>query len=290
VSLVGQLRLPGKLSGTWSRMRMAAAGRLLARAAQQHQQDGQPQLAVFAFDHVGRSITLWGRYEREELALLMHSIAPLLPPGGVCLDIGANIGNHALCFAEHFDEVLAFEPNPRTFALLHINASLRDNVRCFAFGLSDADAQATLHVPADNLGMASLHATAPGARVACELRRLDGLTELNGKRVALMKIDVEGHELAVLQGARELLQRDRPLVVFEQLASEIAHGTSATMDFLRACGYARWWTTQAHPVPGRWRALNLLRRLWHGDSVQMVEVQALSPRFHSMVVALPAPQ
>jgi FkbM family methyltransferase len=271
-------------------MRTAAAGRVLARAARQHQQDGLPQLAVFAFDHVGRSVTLWGRYEREELALLMQCIAPLLPPGGLCLDIGANIGNHALFFAEHFDEVLAFEPHPRIFALLHINASLRDNVRCFAFGLSHTDAQATLHVPADNLGMASVQPSAPGVAVACELRRLDGLTELQGRRVALMKIDVEGHELAVLQGARDLLQRDRPLVVFEQLASEITQGKSATMDFLRSCGYDRWWTTQPHPAPGRWWLLNLLRRLWHGDSVQMVEVQTLSPGFHSMVVALPGPQ
>jgi FkbM family methyltransferase len=271
-------------------MRIAAAGRLLAQAAKQHQHDGLPQMAVFAFDHVGRSITLWGRYEREELTLLMQSIVPLLPAGGVCLDIGANVGNHALCFAEHFVEVLAFEPNPRTFALLQINASLRDNVRCFAFGLSHTDARAMLHVPADNLGMASLQAGAPGATVACELRRLDGMADLRGRRVALMKLDVEGHELAVLQGAREVLMRDRPLVVFEQLASEIAQGTSATMDFLRGCGYQRWWTTQPHPLPGRWRVLNLLRRLWLGDSLQMVEVQTLAPRFHSMVVALPGPQ
>jgi FkbM family methyltransferase len=284
-------------------MRTAAAGRVLARLAQQHQQDGLPQLAVFAFDHVGRSITLWGRYERDELALLMQSIQPLLSPGGTCLDIGANVGNHALFFAEHFDEVLAFEPHPRSFALLQINASLRHNVHCFAFALSNADAQATLNVPADNLGMASLHANAPGnstgnapgnapgnaqdQAVACELRRLDGLVELRRQRVSLMKIDVEGHELAVLQGARDLLLRDRPIVVFEQLASEITQGSSAAMDFLRHCGYTRWWTTQPHPAPGRWRVLNVLRRLWQGDSVQMVEVQSLAPRFHSMVVALP---
>jgi FkbM family methyltransferase len=287
--VVAELRLPGALA----RMRTAWAGREMARVAQQHLQAGLPQMAVFAFDHVGRNIALWGRYEREELDLLMQAVKSQLRPGGLCLDIGANVGNHALFFAEHFAEVWAFEPNPRTFALLSLNASLRSNVRTFAFGLSDADATAQLQVPAHNLGMASLHSRTPSSSdstVACELRRLDSWAEVQGRRVSLMKIDVEGHELAVLRGARELLARDRPVVVFEQAANEIHQGRSATMDLLRDAGYTRWWTTQPLPQPGRFRPLNLLRRVLQGDGWQMLECSRLAPRFHSMVVALPAPQ
>lgn len=275
------------------RMRAAAAGRLLAQRAEQHRADGLPQLALFAFDHVGRSVELWGRYEREELTLLMqclraHPSAPLAA-GGIALDIGANVGNHALFFGEHFDEVYAFEPNPRTHALLALNATLRSNVRCFETALSDRDGKATLTVPTGNLGLATLDAAArglQGSEVAVRLQRLDALPELAGRRVALIKLDVEGHEAAVLRGARDLLARDRPVVVFEQAAHEIDGGTSATLQLLRAAGYARLWTVQPYPA-ARSRWLNLALRLLAGQGLRMVESAHLEPRFHSMVVALP---
>jgi FkbM family methyltransferase len=273
-------RVPG-------RMLTAAAGRRLAHEAQRHLQAGMPQLAVLAFDHVGRAVAQWGRYEREELDLLMQAVSPLLLPGGVCLDIGANVGNHALFFAGHFAEVLAFEPNPRSFALLQFNAALAPNVRCFNIGLSDAEGDAQLTVPADNIGMATLHGGAvAGTTVPCRLERLDGLAALHGRRVALMKIDVEGHETAVLRGATELLARDRPLVVFEQAASDIDSGTSAALDLLRQAGYGRLWVLEAHPAGGpRW--LRLLRRLLFGEGLRLVQTDRLASRFHSMVIALP---
>jgi FkbM family methyltransferase len=247
-----------------------------------------PQLATFAFDHVGQAITLWGRYERDELELLMQAVAPQLVPGGVCLDVGANIGNHAVFFADHFSEVLAFEPNPRTFALLQFNAGLRGNIRCFNLGLSDADARARLSVPTENVGMATLHAAAGlgGAQVDCELRRLDGLDVLAQRRVAMVKIDVEGHEPAVLRGARELLARDRPVVVFEQTHDEINDGSSVAIELLRSAGYARFWTIEHHPA-SRSRWLNLLRRALFGERLRVVECERFEKRFHSMIVALP---
>lgn len=273
--------------GVAARMRAAVAGREVERLGRRHLADGLPQMAVFVFDHVGRSIAIWGRYEREELALLMQAIGPVLQPGGVCIDIGANVGNHALFFADHFAEVLAFEPNPRTFALLQLNATLRPNVRCFGFGLSDAEGHAMLSVPAGNAGMASLHpAGGEAAQVACRLRRLDDVAEVAACRVALVKLDVEGHEAAALRGATAMLRRDRPVVVFEQAAADIASGTSATLELLRGLGYCRLWTLEPLPAGGnRW--LTLARRFVGGEGLRLVESQALEPRFHSMVVALP---
>lgn len=270
-----------------ARMLTAAAGRRLAHDAERHLAAGMPQVAVYAFDHVGRAVSQWGRYEREELELLMQALQGQVDRGGVCLDIGANIGNHALFFAGHFAEVLAFEPNPRTFALLQFNAALKDNVRCFGFGLSDAAGSAQLTVPAGNAGMATLHGDAvSGQAVACRLERADDLPALQGRRVALVKIDVEGHEAGVLRGAAALLARDRPVVVFEQTAHDVrADGGSAVTDLLRAAGYTRLWTMEAQPSGGP-RALTLLRRLLFGESIRLVETATLAPRFHSMVVAL----
>lgn len=280
---------------TLARMFAAWVGRWLARRAQRFHAEGLPQLAVFGFEHVGRAVTVWGRYERDELELLLHALRAegLLPARGaspgLILDIGANIGNHALFFAPHAREVWAFEPNLRTAALLEVNAVLAPNVRVFKLGLSDHAGTATLHVPADNLGMATLQPGASGHPVACTLQRLDDLPGLHANPVVLVKIDVEGHEAAALRGGLQMLQRDRPVVVFEQLAAEVqADGSSATLAVLRAAGYRRFWTLVHHPA-GSSRLGNLLRRLLGGETLQFEVCEALAPRFHSMVVALPEP-
>lgn len=274
---------------TLARMGAAWVARWLSRRARRHLDDGLPQLAIFGFEHVGRAVTVWGRYERDELELLRDALQSrgLLAADGLCLDIGANIGNHALFFAPLFKAVWAFEPNPRTFTLLQLNAMLATNVRCFNLGLSDATGTSILSVPADNVGMATLQPGAAGAAVACELQRLDDLPGLSGQRVSLVKIDVEGHEPAALRGALAMLQRDRPVVVFEQLPDEIdARGSSPTMDVLRQAGYAHWWTVESQPA-GASRMLNLLRRMLFGEAQRLIECEQLERRFHSMVVALP---
>lgn len=274
---------------TVARMGVAWVGRWLARRAQRHFDDGLQQLAIFGFEHVGRAVTVWGRYERDELELLREALHArgLRVAGGLCLDIGANIGNHALFFAPLCREVWAFEPNPRTFTLLQLNAALAPNVRCFNLGLSDVAGAATLRVPAHNIGMATLQPGAPGAAVPCELQRLEDLPGLEAQRVALVKIDVEGHEPAALRGALDMLRRDRPVVVFEQLLEEIdAQGLSPTMDVLRQAGYAQRWTLETQRA-GASRWLNLLRRLCFGEVQRFVECDCLARRFHSMVVALP---
>jgi hypothetical protein len=101
-----------------------------------------------------------------------------------------------------------------------------------------------------------------------------------------MKVDVEGHESAVLRGAADVLRRDRPVVVFEQAGSDIAGGTSSALELLRQAGYGRLWVLESQPAGGpRWT--RLLRRLLFGESIRLVQTDRLAPRFHSMVVALP---
>jgi FkbM family methyltransferase len=279
--------------GTVGRWVAAVVDRWLARRSRQFRAEGLPQLAIFGAEHVGRAVTVWGRYERDELDLLRQALVAEgeLPAqglaDGLCLDIGANIGNHAVCFADWYAAVWAFEPHPRTGALLRVNAMLSPRIRVFDVGLSDQAGTATLHVPADNHGMASLQPGAAGEAVPCTLVRLDDLPDLAGQRVRLVKIDVEGHEAAALRGALQTLRHDRPVVVFEQLAEEVrADGGSATLDVLRQAGYARFWSLHHAPDgPSRW--LNRLRRLVQGETLSFVECSALAPRFHSMVVALP---
>ena len=65
-----------------------------------------PRLAVIPHEHVGLAVLTNGLYEREELSCLMNLIREQRLGGGTCLDIGANIGNHAVVWSELFDSVV----------------------------------------------------------------------------------------------------------------------------------------------------------------------------------------
>ena len=90
------------------------------------------QLVIFSFDHIGHRINLDGVYEKEELEFLFDWLAELGCDlkNKTALDVGANIGNHSLFFSDRFKSVFSFEPNPRTFKVLSLNADLKENINC----------------------------------------------------------------------------------------------------------------------------------------------------------------
>lgn len=267
------------------RMALALFGRWLQRESARHLAQACPPVAIHAFDLVGHQINLRGRYERDELDVVMQLLDRIdTRPRDLCLDIGANIGNHALYFASHYAQVLAFEPQPRTFRLLQLNAELVPNLQCRNVGLSDAAGHAFIDLPAGNAGMARVSESGGGTR--CELQTLDAALVGDARRVSLIKIDVEGHEARVLRGARQVLQRDQPVVLLEQQAHEFAEGSSPALDVLRAAGYAAFVTLEPFPSTGsRW--LNLASRLLFGEGFRAVWRDRLPARFHSMIVAVP---
>lgn len=200
-----------------------------------------PQVACFAFDAITLAIHLDGRYEHEELEFLAETVFPQLPNRSACLDLGANIGNHSLHFAEHFDRVIAFEPHPRTFGLLKLNADLVANVVAINCGVSSAPGRVTVSENRGNMGASSIgrQADAGGREVSFELRRVDDIPEvLACGAISFVKIDVEGHELEALKGAAETLRRHQPVVAIEALADEVREGSTAALDFLRSLGYS----------------------------------------------------
>jgi len=256
-----------------------------ARLAHAYVKNGMPQVATFAFDHIGQTINLFGRYEAEELALLSGWLRERGPRAGVCLDIGANIGNHALFFSSLFDKVFAFEPNPATFRLLAINAGLAGNIRCFEFGLCERDGEASFATPALNVGgtrMVEGEAQRDAKRIP--IRRLDSVAEIAAERIVLIKIDVEGNELAVLKGAAETIGRCKPIVIFEQQAREFKDGRSPCVDFLRRAGYTAFHIFERSPRTGN-RYLTALARLALGETVAIREIGTFRPQFYPMIIA-----
>jgi FkbM family methyltransferase len=160
-----------------------------------------------------------GYYEARELdifeALAAHS--------SLFFDVGANIGMYSVlgCRASSSLRVYAFEPIAENQAILERNIAdhgLGERVRVQPVAASDHDGVATIRV-VDDSGMHSFELQ-PGRGSAREVPTvtLDTFTADEGLLPDLVKIDVEGHEPAVLGGATRLFERCSPTVFVEYLA------------------------------------------------------------------------
>jgi FkbM family methyltransferase len=140
-------------------------------------------------------------------------------PDRIAVDVGANMGIYAYAMAKHARQVIAFEPNTDLWPFLR--RFLGDGVRLEDAALSDAAGQGEFRVVADNTGVATIEAANPLSMIdrpeaiavrSVATRTLDsfGLTG-----VSFIKIDVEGHEEAVLAGGWETIAGNRPVMLVE---------------------------------------------------------------------------
>lgn len=159
---------------------------------------------------------------------LTRLIARAVRPGMVCVDIGANLGYHALLMADLAGpggRLLAVEPNPAMARLLQANLDINGfgpRARVLAAALGDGQAASGfLAIPHGEPKNAALIPGAAAGRAAEGAAVLDvpvlALDSLAGDwpRIDLVKIDAEGAEDAILRGMAAILRRDRPLLVLE---------------------------------------------------------------------------
>jgi FkbM family methyltransferase len=246
----------------------------LDRAARENVRTA-PQVACFAHDIIGRKIMIDGVFEKRELLALERFLRARPGPRETCLDVGANIGNHALFLARIFDRVIAFEPNARTFRLLELNAELAPNVRAVHLGLSDRSAELPVAVDRLNIGGARI-TTGGKVDTTFQVVPLDEyLRDLPDVRVSFVKMDVEGHELHALRGGRAMLKRDRPVLALEMEFRKEPGMNGEVLDLLEELGYRR-----AHLLR---RSVPLVGTP-EFRAMAMSEFRKLRPRDHKMVL------
>lgn len=153
-------------------------------------------------------------YEDEELQALKE----LSKPGWTILDVGANIGNHAIYFDRYFapKEIIVIEPVPRAYKMLLMNVALnychRVNLDFIAMALGDSPGTCAISQEfSHNLGGTRLTPQAQGGSISMTT----GDLLLSGRPVDFIKIDVEGMELKVLAGLKDTIARSRPLLYIE---------------------------------------------------------------------------
>ena len=249
-------------------------------------------MAVFSFDGVSQRINLDGLYERDELEELVAWLRESVPSGfdGAAIDVGANIGNHSLFFSDFFTRVVSFEPHPRTFALLSINAGLVRNVVCHNVALSDVTGSAVLYDDPENMGSSGLSRKTDRRGIPVSVLTLDGYSDLP-RPVSLIKYDVEGHEKQAIRGSRKILMADRPVVLFEQHAEDFVGGTTEVLELLRTFGYRRFACIESSPEIHRSGVMaTITSRVLQGlagETISVIERSEFSPRSYSFIVALP---
>lgn len=266
--------------------------RYLTRRAAGFNAQRQHRMAIYANDLIGIDINQFGVYERTELELLFDFLRPLQPvfTQGIALDIGGNIGNHALWFSRRFQAVHSFEPNPATVELLRFNSRWVSNLSVHALGLGDQAGDFDLQENSENFGGSSIrqgNEETSASTVRIRVERLDDLP-LDTSALCFMKIDVEGFESKVLLGAAQTIAQRQPLIVFEQHTSEFDNGSTPSIELLRAWGYRFCWQA-AEPMPRSWlgRRWQNLREMATHRSYRIQTADQVPCINHSMLVAVP---
>jgi FkbM family methyltransferase len=187
---------------------------------------------------IGRSLDLYGEWCDDEVVVLRQ----LLSPGDVVVDAGANIGTHTVFLAKAVGDrgaVIAFEPQRLVFQVLCGNVALNGltNVTCFMAAVGAKRGQLTIPLldPRATLNFGAVRATEGGPGERVDVAPLD---ELGLTRCALIKVDVEGMETAVLEGARETIARCRPALFLENNTVEHSRGV---LEAVQSLGYKAFW-------------------------------------------------
>jgi FkbM family methyltransferase len=198
---------------------------------------------------IGASLSEYGEWAEEELFLLSH----LIERDHTVLDLGANVGTHALAFSRFVapaGRVVAIDAQPVAFRLLTLNLLMNDVSGaipiCAVVSNTSGSRLVALDTPQlqRNLGSTTFvgsntpvcgELASSGVSVPVAVTTIDAL---RFDRCDLIKIDVEGMELEALKGAEATLCRFTPVLYYEQV---YAANFGEIFSYLRGLGYVLYW-------------------------------------------------
>lgn len=206
-----------------------------------------------ADQYIGRGLKKYGEFSESEVALFRQ----LLRPGDLVVEAGANFGAHTLAMAKMVGDqggIIAFEPQRLVFQAMVANVALNSlaNVVTVQAGLGAY--QGTIKVPVldpakgHNFGGFNISNHNLGEEVP--VRTIDSL---NLNRCRLIKVDVEGMECEVLEGARNTIARLRPVLYVENDRTE---HSQRLITLIQSLGYKLWWHLPPMFNPNNFRGDN----------------------------------
>lgn len=194
----------------------------------------------------------WESKERD-LAIVKR----LVHSGDFVVDVGANFGLYTVFLSRlvgNQGAVYSIEPIPFTFEVISstIKRLSLVNVNLFNYALSNKDGTGLMEVPTydsggENFYQARIPASHLGntslRHVKVGLKKLDSIFSEHLKKITFIKIDVEGHELPVVEGAMSLIGRSRPAMLIEISGNldEPQSSAAVLVDHLSGQGYSVYW-------------------------------------------------
>jgi len=197
-------------------------------------------------------LNAWRHYFQGEAELKL--LKKLCDPKSISIDVGAHSGIYTYFLRRYSKHCLAFEPVP----LLHVflKSAFKSGVSVSNSVLSDKKENVSLRVPSIkgvlNYGLATIESdnalfNSPVEQINVQAHRLDDL-EIK-ETVGLIKVDVEGHELAVLLGGGKLLRRDHPVLVTEIEERHCAHSFERVEKYLSQMDYKGFFILDGQITP-----------------------------------------
>jgi len=247
------------------------------------------KVCVLSDDLIGRSFAVAGAYEEAGIA----AVEWLCDQGHIqdsynrtFIDVGANIGTYSLALSAKFRTVLAFEPHPVVNQVLNLNKVINgfDNLNVQPYGLSNIDTEAKLYEPAKNVGGSSLEHQDSGSNYTVKIKHAStAIDQLKSSKISFIKMDVEGHELMVMQGLKELLIEDQPVVAFE--ANDLDRNEQL-LEFMKSAGYNKFLALDTKPSIKN-PILRILLLTIIGARYQLKPIEHVNTHKYSLVFAIP---
>ena len=199
-------------------------------------------------------LLLHSRSSNLNEAVALDILSKLSRPSPVILDIGANIGLFIKAFNKSQYKpkaIYAFEPSSYVHSILKVTVARFKNVKCFKLAFDKQDGETILNMPLKKsgsirVGLSHIGNVSEGEylKETVKTMKLDNfLKEQDIEAVDLIKIDVEGAEYNILQGAKSLLREARPFwfVEISEAANRFANTRQDTFDIFMNSDYAAFY-------------------------------------------------
>lgn len=273
--------------------------KVLSKRSRIHLEKFADPMAILAFDFIGNEITINGVYELPELKQLFYVLDEFEQQFklGTACDIGANIGNHSRYFAGKFKKVVAFEPNPLIVEILKFNTKSFSNVSILECAVGNFQGTSPIFGTQTNIGgfsvlqnRISVNEQTPSNQYpsnAIQVITLDSMIDDLGN-LEFIKIDVEGFETQVIEGAAQSIRKFKPVIAFEQWPKDFINSHSSAIELLTEMGYLFYrqsdYSSSANAIS------KMLQKLWQTSlgikRVYFNLTQEVPPGHYSMLIAV----